>query len=135
MVTGSNYHAYIKLSEGCNQQCSFCAIPSFKGKLHSRELESITKEVKYLVSQGYFDFSFVKDLSLEDGTATLTEFTARIIIYAIKASDNNKEKIILCGGGRKNNFLVEKLKEDNDFTTLTLFSFALSKKVLLFAIS
>ena len=61
----------------------------------------------------YFDFSFVKDLSLEDGAATLTEFTARIINSALKAVDHNKEKIILCGGGRKNNFLVEKLKEEN----------------------
>jgi anhydro-N-acetylmuramic acid kinase len=61
----------------------------------------------------YFDFSFVKDLSFEDGTATLTEFTAQIIISAIKAADRYKEKIILCGGGRKNNFLVEKLKEES----------------------
>jgi len=61
----------------------------------------------------YFDFSFVKDLSLEDGTATLTEFTARIIISALKATDRNKEKIFLCGGGRKNNFLVKRLKEEN----------------------
>jgi len=36
VVTGSSYHAYVKISEGCNQSCSFCAIPSFKGKLHSR---------------------------------------------------------------------------------------------------
>jgi len=61
----------------------------------------------------YFDFSFVKDLSLEDGAATLTEFTARIIISALKATDHNKEKIILCGGGRKNNFLINRLKEEN----------------------
>ena len=59
----------------------------------------------------YFDFSFAKELSLEDGTATLTEFTAQIIISAIKSTERYKEKIILCGGGRKNNFLVEKLKE------------------------
>ena len=61
----------------------------------------------------YFDFSFVKDLSLEDGAATLTEFTARIIISALKATDHNKGKIILCGGGRKNNFLINRLKEEN----------------------
>ena len=36
----------------------------------------------------YFDFSFVKDLSLEDGAATLTEFTAKIIISAIKNTEN-----------------------------------------------
>ena len=79
VVTGSNYHAYIKLSEGCNQQCSFCAIPSFKGKLHSRELDSIVKEVKELVSKGYFDFSFVsqdsssylRDFDIKDGLSLL----------------------------------------------------------------
>ena len=66
----------------------------------------------------YFDFSFVKDLSLEDGAATLTEFTARIIISALKATNYNKKKIILCGGGRKNNFLVKKLKEENNVIKL-----------------
>ena len=45
VITGSNTHAYIKIAEGCNQKCSFCAIPSFKGKLHSRTLSSIEKEV------------------------------------------------------------------------------------------
>jgi len=59
VVTGSTYHAYIKISEGCNQQCSFCAIPSFKGKLNSRSLDSIAKEVESLTKQGYYDFSFI----------------------------------------------------------------------------
>ncbi|WP_418184911.1 30S ribosomal protein S12 methylthiotransferase RimO [Aliarcobacter vitoriensis] len=59
VITGSSYHAYVKLSEGCNQACSFCAIPSFKGKLHSRTLQSLVKEVKHLVSKGFIDFSFV----------------------------------------------------------------------------
>jgi ribosomal protein S12 methylthiotransferase RimO len=70
VITGSSYHAYIKLSEGCNQSCSFCAIPSFKGKLHSRTLESTIKEVKYLVTQGYFDFSFVS----QDSSSYLRDF-------------------------------------------------------------
>ena len=75
VVTGSTYHAYIKLSEGCNQTCSFCAIPSFKGKLNSRNLESIAKEVEGLVAKGYYDFSFVsqdsssylRDQNIPDG--------------------------------------------------------------------
>ena len=62
----------------------------------------------------YFDFSFVKDLSLEDGAATLTEFTAQIIIKALQSLSKNEEKIILCGGGRKNNFLINKLKKLNN---------------------
>ena len=60
------------------------------------------------------DFNLTDDfkkLSLEDGAATLTEFTSQIIISAIKEKNLEKEKVILCGGGRKNNFLVDKLKE------------------------
>ncbi|MDA3946584.1 MAG: 30S ribosomal protein S12 methylthiotransferase RimO [Helicobacteraceae bacterium] len=75
VVTGSTYHAYIKISEGCNQTCSFCAIPSFKGKLNSRNLDSIAKEVEGLVARGYYDFSFIsqdsssflRDQNVKDG--------------------------------------------------------------------
>ncbi len=81
VVTGSTYHAYIKLSEGCNQTCSFCAIPSFKGKLHSRDLDSIAREVEGLVEKGYWDFSFVsqdsssylRDQNVTDGLSLLIQ--------------------------------------------------------------
>ena len=81
VVTGSNYHAYIKLSEGCNQTCSFCAIPSFKGKLKSRDLDSIAHEVEALVAKGFWDFSFVsqdsssflRDQNVKDGLSLLIE--------------------------------------------------------------
>ncbi|HIQ46813.1 MAG TPA: 30S ribosomal protein S12 methylthiotransferase RimO [Sulfurovum sp.] len=81
VITGSNYHAYIKIAEGCNQQCSFCAIPSFKGKLHSRSLSSIVKEVENLVTQGFYDFSFIsqdsssygRDMKMSDGLVALIE--------------------------------------------------------------
>ena len=79
VITGSNYHAYIKIAEGCNQSCSFCAIPSFKGKLHSRSLSSIVKEVEMLVADGYYDFSFIsqdsssygRDMQMSDGLIDL----------------------------------------------------------------
>ena len=81
VVTGSTYHAYIKLSEGCNQACSFCAIPSFKGALNSRNLDSIAKEVEGLVAKGYYDFSFVsqdsssylRDQNVKDGLSLLIQ--------------------------------------------------------------
>ncbi|PAF51771.1 ribosomal protein S12 methylthiotransferase RimO [Helicobacter sp. 13S00401-1] len=59
LITDSNIHTYIKISEGCNQTCSFCAIPSFKGKLQSRSIESILKEIEDLARLGYEDFSFI----------------------------------------------------------------------------
>ena len=86
VVTGSSYHAYIKLSEGCNQQCSFCAIPEFKGKLNSRSLESIKEELESLVSQGFYDFSFVsqdsssylRDQNINDGLEQLIDMVEEI---------------------------------------------------------
>ncbi|WP_292656159.1 30S ribosomal protein S12 methylthiotransferase RimO [Nitratifractor sp.] len=79
LITGSNYHAYIKIAEGCNQNCSFCAIPSFKGRLHSRTLDSIVAEVSALTEKGFYDFSFIsqdsssygRDLRLRDGLIDL----------------------------------------------------------------
>ncbi len=79
VITGSNTHAYIKIAEGCNQTCSFCAIPSFKGKLHSRTLLSIEKELKALVNKGFYEFSFIsqdsssfgRDIALKDGLIDL----------------------------------------------------------------
>ncbi len=86
VITGSTYHAYVKLSEGCNQVCSFCAIPSFKGKLHSRTLESLVKEVNNLIKNGYTDFSFVsqdsssylRDLDIKDGLERLISEVEKI---------------------------------------------------------
>ncbi len=79
VIVGSSFHAYIKLSEGCNQACSFCAIPSFKGKLHSRTLQSTLKELTNLYNQGFRDFSFIaqdsssymRDLGQKDGLIQL----------------------------------------------------------------
>lgn len=86
VISGSNYHAYIKLSEGCNQKCSFCAIPSFKGKLFSRTIESIERELKVLVKKGFFDFSFVsqdsssflRDVGINDGLERLIDAVEKI---------------------------------------------------------
>jgi ribosomal protein S12 methylthiotransferase RimO len=81
LITGSNYHAYIKIAEGCNQTCSFCAIPGFKGKLHSRPIGSIITEVQQLVNAGFWDFSFIsqdtssygRDIGMDDGLIALID--------------------------------------------------------------
>lgn len=111
VITGSNYHAYIKISEGCNQKCSFCAIPTFKGKLKSRSLENIVDEVQKLVKKGYYDFSFLsqdsssymRDHAVSDGLISLIGAvekidgvkTARILyLYPSTTSNALVERII-----------------------------------------
>ncbi|MCD8212715.1 MAG: 30S ribosomal protein S12 methylthiotransferase RimO [Campylobacter sp.] len=111
IITGSNYHAYIKISEGCNQKCSFCAIPTFKGKLRSRPLESIVKEVQNLVKRGFYDFSFLsqdsssymRDGGVSDGLIALIGAVEKIkgvksarILYLYPSTTSNAliERII-----------------------------------------
>lgn len=52
--TVSTYpYAYLKISEGCSKKCSFCTIPSIRGKYRSRKIEDIKKECESLVEKGY----------------------------------------------------------------------------------
>ncbi|MBL0388465.1 30S ribosomal protein S12 methylthiotransferase RimO [Tumebacillus sp. ITR2] len=50
--TSGNISAYIKIAEGCNHACTFCIIPTMRGKLRSRPIESIVSEAEQLVAQG-----------------------------------------------------------------------------------
>ena len=81
----------------------------------NQKKEELLTTSPYVVSYDVkdFDLSFVKGLSLKDGAATLVQFTINTIYFSFKIPDRYEEEIILCGGGRKNKFLVEKLKEDN----------------------
>ena len=63
-LTTPNHYAYIKISEGCNRTCSYCAIPIITGKHRSRSMEDVENEVKGLVAQGVKEFQVVaQDLS------------------------------------------------------------------------
>lgn len=60
-----NHYAYIKIAEGCNNLCTFCAIPAIRGKYRSRSIESIIKEAKEVVSKGAKELIIVaEDTSL-----------------------------------------------------------------------
>lgn len=52
LSTTPRHYAYVKISEGCNRPCSFCAIPLMRGKHVSKSIEQITSEIKGLVKNG-----------------------------------------------------------------------------------
>lgn len=80
-LTTPSHYAYLKISEGCNRCCSYCAIPIITGHHRSRPIEEIVAEVKWLVSQGVKEFQVIAqdltyyglDLYKENRLANLIE--------------------------------------------------------------
>lgn len=63
-LTTPSHYAYLKISEGCNRMCSYCAIPLITGRHTSRHKEEILNEVRWLVSQGVKELNVIaQDLS------------------------------------------------------------------------
>ena len=59
VITAPPHHAYIKISEGCNRKCAYCAIPIITGAHVSRPMEEILDEVTLLVKQGVKEFNII----------------------------------------------------------------------------
>lgn len=63
-LTTPKHYAYLKISEGCNRMCSYCAIPLITGRHTSRPMEEILDEVRWLVKQGVKEINVIaQDLS------------------------------------------------------------------------
>ena len=59
VITTPPHYAYVKISEGCNRKCAYCAIPIITGRHQSRPMEEIIAEVEYLVAQGVKEFQII----------------------------------------------------------------------------
>lgn len=59
IITTPRHHAYLKIAEGCNRFCSFCAIPLITGRYKSRPVEEIVSEVRMLVGRGVKEFNVI----------------------------------------------------------------------------
>lgn len=64
VITTPSHHAYLKIAEGCNRFCAFCAIPLITGRYTSRPADEILNEVRTLVGRGVKEFNIIaQDLS------------------------------------------------------------------------
>lgn len=78
--------AYLKVSEGCDHDCSFCVIPSFKGRHESRSVDDVIAEAELLVARGVVEVNLVaqdlsaygRDIGEKEGLATLLHRLGRI---------------------------------------------------------
>ena len=86
ILTTPSYMAYLKISEGCDHVCTFCAIPSFRGRFRSRSITDLVAESRRLAEQGVRELVIVsqdtmaygKDLGLAHGLTTLLRELVKI---------------------------------------------------------
>ena len=86
VITTPRHHAYLKIAEGCNRFCAFCAIPLITGRYKSRKIEEIEAEVRSLVEKGVKEFNVIaqdltnygKDIYGEVRIAELVDRISRI---------------------------------------------------------
>ena len=101
------------------------------GKIDNNILYQAINNNKYLKSNQKsfdiknFDTSFVHGLNLENGVATLTAYTAYIIAERINKINRNQIPIILCGGGRKNKFLLKNISKYTKYNLINIDNFGI----------
>jgi ribosomal protein S12 methylthiotransferase len=79
ILSTPRYLAYVKIAEGCDNPCSFCPIPTFRGRLQSRPIDGLVEEVQRLVEQGVKEIVLVaqdstdygRDIGMKDGLPRL----------------------------------------------------------------
>jgi ribosomal protein S12 methylthiotransferase len=86
LIATPKHYAYVKIAEGCDHSCAFCAIPQMRGNYRSRRAGSIQREAEQLAAQGVKELVLISqdstqyglDLGLKDGLAGLLKTLARI---------------------------------------------------------
>lgn len=83
---GKQHSAYVKIAEGCNRNCAFCAIPLMRGKQRSRPIESIVAEARRLAAEGVKEINLISqdtinygvDLGLRQGLVQLLRALVKV---------------------------------------------------------
>jgi ribosomal protein S12 methylthiotransferase len=82
-LTQRRHSAYVKIAEGCNRTCSFCAIPAIRGKQRSRPLDDVVREVEGLAGQGVVEANLVSQDTVAYGRDLADRPTLARLVRAV----------------------------------------------------
>ncbi|MCB0508022.1 MAG: 30S ribosomal protein S12 methylthiotransferase RimO [Chitinophagales bacterium] len=86
-LTTPQHYAYLKISEGCNRTCSFCAIPIMRGKHISKSIEDVVTEAKHLAKQGVKEIMLIAQELTYYGLDIYKERALAKLLYALNEVD------------------------------------------------
>ena len=105
---GSPWTAYLKISEGCDHTCTFCAIPSFRGKHTSKPMERILAEAESLASQGVKELNLIAQDSTQYGYDLYGEMRLPQLLRELSTIDGiHWIRLFYCYPSRVNRGIIE----------------------------
>ncbi len=113
ILTTPPHYAYLRISDGCNNHCTYCAIPLIRGKMRSRSIESLTYEAEGLAIDGVKELNFVA----QDVTAYgIDLYEKRCLIKLIKSVARIPEvkwiRLLYCYPERVSDNLIQEIKNN-----------------------
>ena len=114
ILTTPEYAAYIKIAEGCDNRCSYCAIPSIRGKVRSRTIEDIVAEAKELDALGVKELTVVAQDTTRYGVDIYGEYSLAKLLRAI--TDETKIpwiRLLYCYPDKITDELVAEIRDNS----------------------
>jgi len=88
ILSGPKFSAYVKIAEGCDNCCSYCAIPGIKGRYRSRTIDSIVKETERLAAEGVREIILVAQDTTRFGLDLYGQFQLPALLKKLVKIDN-----------------------------------------------
>ena len=105
--------AYLKLSDGCNNRCSYCAIPGIRGKYRERDMESVISEAKELVSHGVKEIVLVAQDTTKYGMALYGEYRLAALLRELcKIEELRWIRLFYCYPDKVTDELIDTIAEE-----------------------
>ena len=108
LLSTPSYWAYLKIAEGCDNRCSYCAIPGIRGKFRSRKIESVVDEAKSLVNRGVKEIILVAQDTTKYGQDLYGEYSLdKLLKELVKIDGLEWIRLFYCYPQRITDSLIE----------------------------
>ena len=111
ILTTDEHTAYLKVAEGCDNKCTYCAIPLIRGKMRSRPIEDIVKEAKDLEELGVKELNLIAQDTSRYGLDLYGEYSLAKLVRAITKETNIPWiRLLYCYPDKITDELIEELR-------------------------
>lgn len=113
ILTTPDYYAYLKIAEGCDNRCAYCAIPSIRGKFRSRPMEELVEEAKELSALGIKELCIIAQDITRYGQDLYGEYRLHELLHRItEATDIPWIRLLYCYPDKVTDELIAEIRDN-----------------------